>query len=48
MKILMLIFSIQAAFAQISVKEDKKQETVTVKKKIDQKKAGVVIPYGIE
>lgn len=38
MKILMLIFSIQAAFAQISVKEDKKQETVTVKKKIDQKK----------
>lgn len=38
MKILMLIFSIQAAFAQISVKEDKQQEVTAVKKKLEQRK----------
>ena len=37
MKILMLIFSIQVAFAQISVKEEKRPEATLVKKKLDQK-----------
>jgi len=38
MKILMLIFSIQVAFAQISVKEEKKQEAPVAKKKLEQRK----------
>ncbi len=38
MKILMLIFSIQVAFAQISVKEEKKQDTPVAKKKLGQGK----------
>lgn len=38
MKILMLIFSIQVAFAQISVKEEKQQESSVVKKKQELKK----------
>lgn len=38
MKILMLVFSIQVAFAQISVKEDKQQEVTVVKKKLGQRK----------
>ncbi|MDD4976352.1 MAG: TrbI/VirB10 family protein [Bacteriovorax sp.] len=38
MKILMLVFSIQVAFAQISVKEDKQQEVTVVKKKLEQRK----------
>ena len=36
MKIFMLIFSIQVAFAQISVKEEKRPEVSVVKKKFDQ------------
>ncbi len=38
MKILMLIFSIQVAFAQISIKEEKKQESSVAKKKLEQGK----------
>ena len=38
MKILMLIFSIQGAFAQISIKEEKRPEIMTVKKKFEQGK----------
>jgi hypothetical protein len=38
MKILMLLFSIQVSFAQISVKEDKSKVATVVKKKMDHRK----------